>query len=295
MATGKLIGNSDAYNAGGAAPDYFLLFKHTAEYTGTLSEIRFYVGVAGNAKVGFYADNAGEPGARLAKRDTSTAVVVGWNTLTLESPCSVTKDSVYWLAFNIESIVQYGVGTTAGPRRYKVATYSTFTFPDPAGSGFTADTVAPAMIQGWGVLVLSPSSIIQPVSYGTPTVATAALIIYPSSIVQAIAYGTPSLLYPQTLLPSSIIQAIAYGTPSLLYPQTLLPSSIIQAISIGTPTVQVGTPPPQTLLPSSIIQAITYGTPWVRLRRLLAPTRVANATRVLDATRIASRTREVEL
>jgi hypothetical protein len=101
---------------------------------------------------------------------------------------------------------------------------------------------------------------------------------------------------PQTLSPSSIIQPVSYGTPTVATAALIIyPSSIVQAISIGTPTVQGGTPPPQTLLPSSIIQAITYGTPWVRLRRLLAPTRVANATRVLDATRIASRTREVEL
>jgi len=62
--------------------------------------------------------------------------------------------------------------------------------------------------------------------------------IYPSSIVQPISIGTPALLYPQTLLPSSVIQAIAYGTPMLL---TLFikPSSIVQAIAIGTPTVKL--------------------------------------------------------
>ena len=61
--------------------------------------------------------------------------------------------------------------------------------------------------------------------------------LYPSSIVQSISIGTPSLLYPQTLLPSSIVQSTAYGTPVLLNPQTLLPSSIIQAIAYGTSIV----------------------------------------------------------
>ena len=62
--------------------------------------------------------------------------------------------------------------------------------------------------------------------------------ITPSSIIQPISIGTPALLYPQTISPSSIIQAIAYGTPMLL---TLFiqPSSIVQAIAIGTPTVKL--------------------------------------------------------
>jgi hypothetical protein len=90
---------------------------------------------------------------------------------------------------------------------------------------------------------IAPSSIIQSIGYGTPTVELGAApqTITPSSIVQSIAYGTPSLIYPQTISPSSIIQAIAYGTPAIIGGEPtgliIIPSSIVQQISIGSPTI----------------------------------------------------------
>src|SRR4030042_6255283 len=104
MATGKLIGHNGLNEAPtGGYGEYFCLFKYTAEATGTMSEIRIKAKSSGNVKVGFYADNSGEPGSRLAKKDTSTAVVAGWNTITLESSASITKDTDYWLAFALDT------------------------------------------------------------------------------------------------------------------------------------------------------------------------------------------------
>jgi hypothetical protein len=84
---------------------------------------------------------------------------------------------------------------------------------------------------------ISPTSITQPISLGTPTVQLGSTeqTIVPSSILQAIVCGTPVLLYPQTILPSSITQAVAYGTPKLVL--AIKPLSIVQAISVGTPIV----------------------------------------------------------
>src|SRR4030042_3569736 len=104
METGKLVGHNglNENSAGGYGP-YFVLLKYTAEATGTLSEIRIKAKSSGNVKVGFYADNSGEPGSRLAKKDASTAVVAGWDTITLESSASITKDTDYWLAFALDT------------------------------------------------------------------------------------------------------------------------------------------------------------------------------------------------
>ena len=211
--------------------------KYAALATGILSEIKVLANVSGNVKVGFYSDNGGEPGNRLGKKDASTAVVAGWNTIALESPVNITDGVDYWIAVALDA-VWIAYTTDAIPNRYKIITYSTFSFPDPAGSGFSAVQYPPIM-HGWGVLAVSPTSIIQPISYGTPAVevGVAEQTIEPTSIIQPISIGTPTLLYPQTLLPTSIVQAIAYGTPVLLNPQTLLPSSIIQAIAYGTSIV----------------------------------------------------------
>jgi hypothetical protein len=85
---------------------------------------------------------------------------------------------------------------------------------------------------------ITPSSISQPITYGTPEVIiTSALIIQPSSILQVVAIGTPILRYPQTISPQSISQSIAYGTPGVGIFGIIVPQSIIQQISIGSPTI----------------------------------------------------------
>jgi len=241
MTTGKLLGHSgDQDTFDGYTASYFCLFKYTAEATGTLSEIRIKCSSAANIKVGFYDDSSGEPGSRLGKKDASTTVIAGWNTIALESSVSVTKDTVYWLAFNVDtdSSIRTDYYYT-NPRRFKTATYSTFTFPDPAGAGFSGDNTAGALIQGYGVLVISPSGHQQPIAYGTPTVEISGLVISPPGHQVVIAYGTPSLRYPQTVSPPGLAVPIAYGTPSIV----VAGAGVIyvpghqQAIGYGMPTI----------------------------------------------------------
>ncbi|MCJ7829372.1 MAG: hypothetical protein MUP81_06500, partial [Dehalococcoidia bacterium] len=45
-----------------------------------------------------------------------------------------------------------GFHTATAQRRYKAATFSTFTFPDPAGTGFTPATDGYSMLSGWGLV-----------------------------------------------------------------------------------------------------------------------------------------------
>jgi hypothetical protein len=159
------------------------------------------------------------------------------------------------MAFNSSAVI-VGEKTETRQGRYKAWTFAN-DLPDPAGSGYTADTTNSQLSAGWGILVLSPSSISQPLSYGSPKLT---LTIKPSSIVQPIAYGMPTVLTSALIIqPSSIVQSIVIGTPTLRYPQTISPSSIIQSISVGTPWVGII----GIIMPQGIVQPVAIGTPTI--------------------------------
>lgn len=79
--------------------DTFHLSKFTAEFTGIVSKIKVYSEGSCNVKVAVYSDVGGEPSSLLSVVNTSTAVVAGWNTITIPS-VSVGQGMNYWLAFN---------------------------------------------------------------------------------------------------------------------------------------------------------------------------------------------------
>jgi hypothetical protein len=149
----KLIG---ADNAAGSQQSvgYFTLCKFTAVATGSMTQFRVKSSVAGNVKCAIYADSAGEPGALITAMDTGQAVDgLGWNTLNFTST-PITNGTVYWLAFmfDTQGAVDYRTltGTT---RRYKAGTYTGWTFPNPAGSGFSSTTGYADLEAGWGSTV----------------------------------------------------------------------------------------------------------------------------------------------
>ena len=282
MATAKLIGADDA-TASGTSGNYIVTGRFQALYTGRITEIRVKATATSHAKVAIYADNAGTWGSRLTYNNTSQAVVAGWNTLSIPE-LDVTKDTYYWLADIGEP---GGVSTeevSGVSAFYKTAEFSTFTWPDPLGTGFSENTAARILMAGWGILVLSPSSIVQPVSYGTPKLN---FILYPSGIAQALAYGTPAVqlagtyIQPSgieqlvalgtpavqpgavTISPSGIEQTLAYGTPKLIF--VLSPSGIAQALAYGSPKLSF------TLYPTGIAQPIVIGTPALRYPQTLTP------------------------
>jgi len=286
MATVKLIGSTASTGTTGFGTSFWLA-KYTAEATGLLSEIKIRSSGSQTVKVAVYADNAGEPGARLAKQDTSQSLVDGWNTIALEASCSIVSGTSYWLAVATNaSTLWYYTPSTA--RRFKVITYAGWSFPDPAGTGFTSDTGAVAEEQGFGVLVISPSGLSQPIAYGTPklslsikppgyqqviaygtptvTVAGAAITIYPPGLQVVIAYGTPAILYPQSISPPGLAVPFAYGTPTLI-PGTafIYIPGLQQAIAYGTPKLIL------TIKPSGIAQAIAYGTPSLKYPQSISP------------------------
>ena len=92
-----------------------------------------------------HSDNSGSPNALLVS--ATAACVNAWNTINV-SDVSIVSGTYYWIGHNTDNyyLPAYNSGGTA---KYKSATYSTFSFPDPAGTGFTNDTWTFAHA-GWG-------------------------------------------------------------------------------------------------------------------------------------------------
>lgn len=254
MATGRLIGNPDT-GAGPVGAPYVFYWKFTCEATGKVIEFRTYGTVNGNVKVAIYSDNAGEPGDRLVYNDSSQPVTADqWNSLSIPE-LSVTKDTVYWLAAAIDTNDCIGKSATSGGTgRYKSITYSSWTWPATAGSGFNNSTSI-FCLAAWGILVLSPSSISQPVSYGSPRLSR---FIKPSGTAQQIAYGQPAVITSAlNIYPQGIAVVVSAGMPVLRYPQFITPSGIAQPVSIGTPSAGIFV----ILSPQGISVIVCYGSP----------------------------------
>jgi hypothetical protein len=238
MATSRLIGCPDATPpAGGAGANYFQGSRFQALYTGNLTEFRVKSAAAGNIKIAIYADNGGEPGSRLWYDNTGRACSAGWNTFAVSPALYVIKDAYYWLMCNVDTqntAANYSV--SEGELRYKVATYSSFTFPDPAGSGFSSVTLT-RFLAGWGILILSPSGISQPLAYGVPGLSR---IVKPQGHQQVIAYGTPAVSIAGIVIgPQGVAVIVSCGAPSLRYPQTISPPGLDISITYGVPTILV--------------------------------------------------------
>ncbi|MFC2050895.1 hypothetical protein ACFLTN_06965 [Chloroflexota bacterium] len=239
MATGKLLG-TDTAGTGQLYTSYIYWSKFPGLGTGLCTSLLVRVLVNGYARLALYTDNAGHPGNLIAETASQAVTAGTWAEIDLSStPIVLGVD--YWIAW--QGTVN-GAGAyrelAGGQFEYKWQPYGAF----PAtGAGATESDGYECSFQGFGVLVVTPTSIVQPISYGTPTVevGTGGLTIYPTSIVQVISIGTPSLLYPQTVTPSSIVQAIVVGTPAVIGGETgelrIFPTSIVQPISIGSPTL----------------------------------------------------------
>ncbi len=232
MATEKLIGMPDTTPDWQFAGVYQYLCRFQAEATGTMTEFRAKAWGDGAIAYAVYDDDSGSPKNRLAQQATPQAVIEGWNTLAID-PVSVVSGAYYWLAmYQASGGIYYNNSGVA--RKYKAGAS---TFADPFdNSGFSDDNL-PVFVAGWGVLVLSPSGISQPVAIGEPEVqlGTAEQTITPSGIEQLIAIGTPGLTYPQDIAPSGIAQTVAPGTPQLTL--AVKPSGIAQQITIGSPII----------------------------------------------------------
>jgi len=279
MATGRLIGPADSANdIGGAGADYFQGNRFQALATGQVTEFKVKVKVAGNIKIAIYADSSSEPGSRLWYNNTGQYCTTGWNTFTVTPALNITKDTYYWLMFNCDtSDFVANQSASSGTLKYKSAAYSGFTFPDPAGSGFSS-AAATRFLAGWGILVLipstitsaeavsqpklifilSPSTIASQEAVGSPVVQLAGTYVQPATIPSAEVVGSPTLIkLLQFVLPETIPSGEVVGQPSLRYQQFLVPITIPSAEVIGIPSIGVF----GIIAPLSILSAEVVGGP----------------------------------
>lgn len=149
--TVRLIG-TDTEGAVATGENYFRLTRFQALQTGNITEFKTYGIANGNVKCAIYEDSAGEPGDLITAMNTGQAVTADrWNTLSFTST-PVVKDTYYWLAecFDVRSAITCQIAS--GTFRYKAVTYATFTFPDPAGTGFST-SVQEDNVAGWGTIL----------------------------------------------------------------------------------------------------------------------------------------------
>ncbi len=146
----KIIGAGvDADADALCAAYYFVLSRFSPDKSGAVNQIRIRCSSPGNVKLAFYMDYNGEPGMLLNAVHTSIAVDTGWNNISFPLTL-VSVDQYYWLAFCSDADIVNAKTTSNFTRRFKQATFHTFTFPNPAGSGFTTDTSHYDLITGWG-------------------------------------------------------------------------------------------------------------------------------------------------
>ncbi len=148
----KLIGADDTTCDGSSGANHVCLYRFQAEGGGDIVIFKLKASGSGNVKVAIYADDSGKPGALLTAVDSGTAVSAGWNDISIPST-TVVAGNYYWLAFNPDSwIVCYDVHSST-ECRYRAASYSSFTFPDPAtaGGSLIPSTAVTCLLAGWGV------------------------------------------------------------------------------------------------------------------------------------------------
>jgi len=129
--------------------DYLVLSRFRTDKTGGVNQIRIRCSSPGNVKLALYTDYNGEPGMLLNAVQTGIPVADGWNNIPFPQTL-VSFGAHYWLAFCSDTDVVDAKTSSGFTRRFKQASFNTFTFPNPAGSGFTADTSHYDLIAGWG-------------------------------------------------------------------------------------------------------------------------------------------------
>ena len=136
----KLIGVDDKAIDTSAPENTFVSSQFTAESDGTVTTFNVECSGSGNIEVAMYtADGAeGAPNTLLNALNDSQPAVTGWNSINFPAT-DITAGTDYWLAANSDANI-IGMYEQASVNNYKSATYSTFTFPNPAGTGFTPQT-----------------------------------------------------------------------------------------------------------------------------------------------------------
>jgi hypothetical protein len=153
--TQRLIGVApDTTSAGGGGGcTNVMLQRFQATASGDVTEFKVKVSASGNVKVAVYADSSNSPGALLRANNSSTPVISGWNTIAITPSVAVTSGNHYWLAVVSDSCNLYYHSSDASANTiWKPSTYSSWIYPDPAGSGWNTQTGYTYFIAAWGTI-----------------------------------------------------------------------------------------------------------------------------------------------
>jgi hypothetical protein len=148
----KLLGANDAAISGPYMGNMFQLFRFAAEQSGTLSVIKVKAFTIGNVKVAIYSDSNSIPSQLLGSSSNTTVTAGIWNSIAVTPTPAIVSGQYYWLAFVSDTaLVGYNYQSTMVPAWLRYAPYSTFTFPDPAGSSgdFYTTVEVPGLIAGY--------------------------------------------------------------------------------------------------------------------------------------------------
>ncbi len=146
MSDVALLGYEPSSDSGTFASTNLYFYRFVASKSGTLHSIKIKSGGSMNVRVGVYSDSSSVPSTRLVQSD-STAVVSGWNTITV-SDTSIEAGTVYWLACQTETSTTLVTGSTKTTARYKSNTYSSG-LPSSAGTTTSATDKGTAIV-GYG-------------------------------------------------------------------------------------------------------------------------------------------------
>lgn len=116
--------------------NYVSYTKFTASASGNVTHIRVKSSAGGYVKIAVYTDNAGDPGSLLIANNNQqyvTGLNNGSNLLSLGGSVALTQGTDYWIGtVSSASGCIRRTTTDTGNRRYKAATFSSFTFPETA-------------------------------------------------------------------------------------------------------------------------------------------------------------------
>jgi hypothetical protein len=199
----KLLGVNDMSASEVDSPNMFLLSKFQAVKSGKLTSFQVKCSGPGKVKVALYADSSGAPGALLGAVDTDTDVMAAdWTPINFPET-QVNSGTYYWLAAISDSAIIYRYATSS-TNKYKPASYSDFTFPNPAGSGFSSQDTKQYMFAGYEgsqefifVMSLTGNTNVQPGGSFYGSIAGNAYVnLQPNCTVQLVGLPAGGLNFP---------------------------------------------------------------------------------------------------
>ena len=139
MANVLLVGSEDTSFESGSSGDKFRLSRFQASKSGTAKALKHYTGLGqGYCKLALYADSSGSPGALLAATAQINAnAFTTWFEASI-SDVSIVSGQYYWIAWITYYASVVALNSGVGTNSTKDQSYNGFSYPNPAGSGFSS-------------------------------------------------------------------------------------------------------------------------------------------------------------